>query len=63
MRSELKKIKYLKEGPRQKDQSSSNKKNNEKNPEPTRVNLTNSYPGWPRRKKSGKNHKTQKPII
>ena len=26
MRSELKKIKYLKEGPRKKDQSSSNKK-------------------------------------
>jgi hypothetical protein len=25
--------------------------------------LTNSYPGWPRRKKSGKNHKTQEPII
>jgi hypothetical protein len=25
--------------------------------------LTNSYLGWPRRKKSGKNHKTQEPII
>jgi hypothetical protein len=32
MRSELKKIKYLKEGPRKKDQSSSNKKTMKKTP-------------------------------